>query len=374
MREFEYFLFENFDADAQANNPLNPRNFLKNNVDAILSEIARHPAGTCSYQSLCSQFGEFDVHRMIEGGILCPSGMGLSYDCPIFLQEDAAVLHREIASKAASLTNLLESSMEQIRTCCSMIDNGFPIEQNLYHILCGRVFDGDFFEYLCSKGALATSRLHPSGLDYLNVIYEKCGDLQALSDGLLCSYNRLVNHQCALQSFGDAQGNRFDFYRLFRLMEQGNVPAKFKGAEALIQKAYGGADKGTLLSEAATLIRTGQCAPAAMALLEKFGYMQNGIICVPVFVPKYQDSIRQIERIVENCLGEAMSDTLMELAGAIDITAVRHGVNRLEIANELYHILFGSMNEELVARKIVAVPAYIPGEGRYQKCMVLYES
>lgn len=296
------------------------------------------------------------------------------FDCPIFLQEDAAVLHREIASKASALINLLESGMEQIGTCCSRIDNGFSIEQNLYHILCGRVFDGDFFDYLCGKGVLATSRLHPSGLDYLNVIYEKCDELQALSDGLLCSYNRLVNHQCSLQSFGDAQGNRFDFYRLFRLMEQGNVPAKFKEAEALIQKAYGGADKDAILSEAAALIRTGRCAPAAMALLEKLGYVQNGIICVPVFVPKYQNHIRQIERIVESCLGEAMSDTLMKLAGSIDITAVRHGVNRLEIANELYHILFGSMNEELVARKIVAVPAYIPGEGRYQKCMVLYES
>lgn len=374
MREFEYFLFENFDADAQANNPLNPRNFLNKDADAILSEIAQHPAGTCSYQNLCNQFGKYNVHRMMEGGILRPNGKGILFDCPIFLQEDAAVLHREIASKAAVLTNLLESGMEQIEICCSRIDNGFPVEQNLYHILCGRVFDGDFFEYLCGRGALATSRQHSSGLDYLNVIYEKCDDLQALSDRLLCSYNRLVNHQCSLQSFGDAQGNRLDFYRLFRLMEQGNVPAKFKEAEALIQKAYGGADKDALLSEAATLIRTGRCAPTAMALLEKFGYVQNGAICVPVFVPEYQDPIRQIERIVESCLGEAMSDTLMELAGSTEITAVRHGVNCLEIANELYHILFGSVNEELVARRIVDAPVYIPGEGRYQRCMVLYKS
>lgn len=374
MREFEYFLFENFDADAQANNPLNPRNILNKDADAILSEIAQYPAGTCSYQNLCKQFGEYDVHRMIEGGILRPCEMSLSYDCPIFLQEDAPVLHREIVPKAAALTNLLESGMEQIGTCCSQIENGFPAEQNLYHILCGMVFDGDFFDYLCGRGALVTSRQHPSGLDYLNVIYEKCDDLQKLSDGLLCSYNRLANHQCSLQSFGDSQGNRLDFYRLLRLMEQGNVPAKFKEAEALIQKAYGEADKDAILGEAATLIRTGRCAPAAMALLEEFEYVHNGEVCVPVFVPEYQNHIRQIEKIVESCLGEAMSDTLMELAGSIDITAVRHGVNCLEIANELYHILFGSVNEALVARKIVAAPAYVPGEGRYQRCMVLYES
>lgn len=80
----------------------------------------------------------------------------------------------------------------------------------------------------------------------------------------------------------------------------------------------------------------------------------------------------EIEHFVEECIGSAMADTLMDLANDIDITAVRHGVNRLEIANELYHIVFGSVNEELVARKIVSVPQNLPKEGRYFKCIELY--
>ena len=67
-----------------------------------------------------------------------------------------------------------------------------------------------------------------------------------------------------------------------------------------------------------------------------------------------------------------MSQTLIELAGSINITAVKHGVNRKEIANELYHIVFGSINEDLTARGIVTTPKYIPGEGRYFKCIELY--
>lgn len=80
----------------------------------------------------------------------------------------------------------------------------------------------------------------------------------------------------------------------------------------------------------------------------------------------------EIEHLVEECIGSAMTDTLMDLANDINITAVRYGVNRLEIANELYHIVFGSVNEELVAQKIVSVPQNLPEEGRYFKCIELY--
>lgn len=78
------------------------------------------------------------------------------------------------------------------------------------------------------RGTYHFARLHPSGLDYLNIIYEKCSELQALSNGLLCSYNRLKNDKCSLQSFGDANGERFDFYRFFRLAERKDIPSKFK--------------------------------------------------------------------------------------------------------------------------------------------------
>ena len=371
MKKFEYFLFENFDADEEVNNPNNPRNFLGNATNAILTEVASFPVDTCLYNDCCDRYGTYLIRKLIDGGVLRPSGIALTFDCPIFLREDAAVLHTQIASRASALVDLLQDSMTDIRECCVKIENGFSVELNLYHILCGMVFDGYFFEYLNVMGAVATSRQHPSGLDYLSVIYEKCEELQTLSDGLLCSYNRFVNAKCSLQSFGDAQGNRYDFYRFFRLMEQGLLPDKFKDAEALVLD-FGGANKDSLLDEVVSLVRTGRCDPTAMDLLELFGYVQDGAICVPVYTPEHKKYIAEIEGIIEKCLGNAMSDTLIVLADSIDITAVKHGVNRQEIANELYHILFGSINEELADRGIVAVPQHIPGEGRYFKCIELF--
>lgn len=140
-----------------------------------------------------------------------------------------------------------------------------------------------------------------------------------------------------------------------------------------MHKNYGGANKDILLSEVLSLVQTGQCAPATMNLLERFSYMQNGNIFVPIYTPEHRKYIMEIEGIIEKCLGAAMSRTLNDLATSIDFTAVKHGVNRLEIANELYHILFGSINEELVLRKIAADPLPIPGEGRNFRCIEVYE-
>ena len=369
MREFEYFLFENFDADKESQNPYNPRRFLGKETDVVLFAIARQPVNTCDYKGCCDQFGADMIQKLIEGGILRRSGTALVFDCPVFLREDAVVLKSGVAAKAAGLADLLERKIMEIRACCAQIQNGFSVERNLYHILCGMVFDVSFFGYLCDKGALAVSRQHSSGLDYLSVLYEKCDELQTLSDGLLCSYNRLVNDQCSLQSFGDANGERFDFYRFFRLMEQEELSGRFQEARTLLYENYGGADKDALLADVARLIRTGQCEASVETLLELFGYMQSGTVCVPVYLPEHRKYITEIGAIVENCLGEMLSGALIDLAGSIKITAVRHGVNRLEIANELYHILFGFVNEELVSRKMVAAPRQLPGEGRYLKCV-----
>lgn len=363
MREFEYFLFENFDADQEAHNPSNPRKILGKDTDDILSQVADHQTVDADRTV---------IERLIAGGVLRCDGEKLAFDCPVFLKEDAAVLHSAVREKAAVLADMLARQWGALRASCAKIKNGFRMEQNLYHILCGMVFDGFFFDYLSNAGTLATSRLHPSGLDYLSVIYEKCEELQTFSEGLLCSYNRLVNDKCSLQSFGDAQGNRFDFYRFFRLLEQGDLAPRFQKAEELLRKVFGRADKEALLSEALLLIRSGYCSSDAMKLLECFGYAENGIISVPVFNQEYQKYILEIESVVEDCIGEAFAQALFDLAVSIDITAVKHGVNRLETANELYHIVFGSINEELVSRGMVAQPPYIPGEGRYFKCIEVY--
>ena len=44
-RQFSYYLFENFDAENEADNPDNPRRFLGKHTDAELQWIAETPVG-----------------------------------------------------------------------------------------------------------------------------------------------------------------------------------------------------------------------------------------------------------------------------------------------------------------------------------------
>lgn len=361
MREFEYFLFENFYADDQAHNSANPRNFLNKDADPILNDVSFGKA---------PRDQEF-LQKLLESGVLRCNDAGFSFDCPVFLREDADVLERKVPARIQPLAELLSTALPEIQNCCRNIQNGFSTQVNLYHILCGMVFDGGFFDYLTEKGALATSRIHSSGLDYLAVIYEKCEELHAFSNRLLCSYNRFCNQECSLQTFGDSIGNRFDFYRFFRLLEQNRLPAAYESAKALVQNAA--LNKEIILHEIAAWLNGKPCSTAVMELLECFGYALNGKVSVPVFRPEHQDAIEQIEKVVEATLGNQMADLLNELACTLPITAVRHRVSRLEIANELYHLVFGSLNEELVRRGIVAAPLLTPKEGRYLRCIELYE-
>ena len=55
MREFEYFLFENFDADEESSNPYTPRNFLGSETDTLLTEVAQLPVNTRSYNECCEK-------------------------------------------------------------------------------------------------------------------------------------------------------------------------------------------------------------------------------------------------------------------------------------------------------------------------------
>ena len=97
MKEFEYFLFENFDADEESQNPNNPRNFLGKETDAIISLIAQKPANTCTYSHCCAESNTCLVKKLISGGILRLDGTILNFDCPVFLRDESLNLGFAVA-------------------------------------------------------------------------------------------------------------------------------------------------------------------------------------------------------------------------------------------------------------------------------------
>ena len=369
MKTFSYFLFENFDADLESENPGNPRRIISTQADAILARVAEFVPLTCSVTRLRDEFGTEAVRRLIAAGVFREQEGQIAYDTPIFLAEDVPVLKAFYATASAPLADRLWNLRNKLWDIVGGINNGFSPQVNLYHILCGMVFDGFFFDYLGKRGVVATSRFHPSGLDYLSVIYEDCPELTQFSNDLLCSYNRLTDGKIALESFGDANGDRFDLYRCFRLRETGRMPERFKQAGKLLDKLPKGKERNLLLDSARSLLQGNECSEECRAILELFGYVKDGDICVPVFGQMDEPIIIDLAELIRENLYDAVVCTLQNIQTNLEITATRHGAPASEIANELYHILFGAINEELVKRGLTAAPPYKPGEGRYLQCI-----
>ena len=55
----------------------------------------------------------------------------------------------------------------------------------------------------------------------------------------------------------------------------------------------------------------------------------------------------------------------------LKLTSIKHNVDIKEIANELWHQIFGSTNEYLVREGFVSTPDSINGQGRYLKSLTI---
>lgn len=349
-RQFDFYFFENFDPESP--HPLNPRSVLTPAVSGLLAMTAEG----CSWKALCDAWGEEAVRRVADCGMLRREGELARLDAPVFLREDAAVLSAAFVDDAEKLANRLSSVWPTLVKLANELNNGFNASVNLYHIICGMVLDGALFDRLSECGAVATSRRHVSELDYIAVAYERCKELDILSRRLLCSWNRAIGETCVLQSFGDADGDRFDAYRWYRLREKGRAKGEFPDREHLTR-------------EARRLAETGICDRESMLALSAFGYVENKCLSVPVYRTKDASTMDAIAEIVCDCLACEIAAILMR--GVPDITPMKHGVSAKETANELYHLLFGRLNEVLVSRRMVAEPKARPGEGRYLQSIML---
>ena len=342
-KHFSCYLFDQIDHETEAGNPDNPRNFM-DSLDPLLSVLVSREAGASFYDDLTGRFGTEYIDRMIRCGVLRREDQRVFLDTPVFLEADAPLLY-ELAGK---------------------ISNGFPPERNLYHLLCGWSMDGAMIDRLIGENIISEGRHHATGLDYLLVIYEKSPVLDVFSDRLLCSFNRCVQENCALESFGDADGNRRDCVRYSRRKEQGKLTTAFEK----IDQAMQGLSPADLTRAAAALADGRRADDRSVRALEVFGYTRDGRLCVPVFRPEHDVIFYAMEELLEKILLQPVAE-VFEVLRDLRITPSLHRVPLKETANECWHILFGNINEALVRNGLVSVPEAHAGEGRYLRCVVL---
>lgn len=363
MRRFDYFLYGDCPVEICADNP---RAWFDAETDAILTEIVKSKPGRCDCSAVEERFSAKRIENLIQIGLLRRENDALWLDSPVLLEEDVAAIENGMAECVARMAQLVLNGRSAIEKTVKKLQNGFSVEENLYHLLCAATFDGHFFDLLFERGVVSTSRRHESGLDYLIIVYEKSPVLERFSRKLLCSYNRMTDGARALQSFGDSDGNRKDFYRFnsLRASKRLEDSAILRAWNELPEQNF--AQK--MLDAAEDLANVGECDSKRAWLLEQFGYTSGGKLAVPVYRSADLACVSDLTALMDEYLYEEMRSAIAEKTGLV---CAAHDVAAGEIANEMYHIAFGMLNERLIRSGFAATPREYPGEGRYLKSIQL---
>lgn len=368
--KFKHYFYDGTDMSALSSGLVHPRQALAlPGTDELLQRIASAPVGSVL---LDKQFP--CVEHLCRTGVLrCEDGR-LFFDCPIILAQDQPALTALTAPYADALSSLLASNYKQMQGIVSSMEDDFPAARHLYHMLCGGVLDGSMFDHLEQNDLVSTGKPLVTMADCLTILYEDCLALNQFSDGLLCSFNRLRTEQCTFVSFGDSDGFRRDLYRWFMCHSTGNSALTDTPLDELLPTRS--------LDDLRT--QTGQCwyhfmQGAALpgewqSIFEHFGYLRHGLPCIPVYTTSQADAMQTaLDALIAPLLLPAMEEMLHKLSKCTSLTAIAHGVKPADLANEVYHILFGQINEKLMQKELVTQPPHTPGEGRFLRCVELNE-
>lgn len=354
--KFNKYFFENFSTDTPFDIK-NPRYVLSlDGVDTILEKLI-----VSSPYSLAIE--DFDNAELVKSllyvEVLRQKNGKLGIDVPVFIEKDAKVL-KELSKRVAnSIATELIAHKEQIISIAQCIDNGYTVERNLYHILCGYIFDGLMFDYLEENDLVTTSCVHASGLDYLVILYEDASILNEYSDLLLCSYNRLTINGRGFVSFGDSNGSRKDLYRYRRQNELNLLSEQ--------ERAYICHPTEDLIENFKRVADGHEVNSTYMTIYEYFDYCQNGKIVVPIYNSHSYDVANKLYEFVLGIIHEHITDALIAIQNEYRLLAIAHEVKVKDIANEIYHLIFGEVNELLIESGLILSPPYVQGEGRYFK-------
>lgn len=381
IRELEIFQFGDESESCQNRRRL----FGMSYTNRILYEIAEEGPFFYSDFQLAEAIHvnhEIISHRMKE---LCKEGLVRRRDdkyClnfPVFLKEDVMKLNlmlpeivEKIGGKIEKMKEILQTEVKHLK-----MKGQFRIERLLYHILCDQIFDGYAFDVLEKQGMLSQKNIC--------IGYEKSPFVAGNSNRLLCSSNNVTFGRTTFNSFGDADGERRDIMRLKNLIDSkknweerySTCISSLLHTKGLKEVMEGSADIIESICRGDRVVRDEKNQEILCALSE-LGYVTFPAIDNQVFlkVPAFNMGMLRKSEELSNWIFEQIGTEIqagMEklLDRADGLTSTRHQVDQQETANELWHQIFGGVNEYLVRTNLVEKPVFKPTEGRYLQSLLV---
>ncbi len=298
------------------------------------------------------------------------------YHIKDYLQNVAPI----IGKKIISIKDLLEKEIRKF----SCFKN-FPNERIMYHIVGDSIFDGYAFSYFSERNLLTQSKKQPGNKDYIIIGYENKPSLSLHSRKLLCSSNNYYHHNITFNSFGDGDGNRKDMFRFLRMFQKcishfspynelntlyNDIITEYNdNFFDICYNIFMKAQKDIIVVDSLNKMEK-----KVLALLCEMRYLEveNKMIniVVPIFYTSEAKLIRTIGENVLSTIFEDVKRAFLELE-RINLTSNKHHVERRDIANEMWHQIFGFTNDYLISGGFIQAPDSYEGEGKYLKSITI---
>lgn len=337
----------------------NPSFYLdRKNAKDIIKYIGRNP-----YQySVEDLYDIIDLTKeeiiyIVEGLILIDAinkkDDKLKVNFPTFYEEDIKIIIEVINKYISNITNKLKPFLNNLNYD----------KETLYHLVCNDVFDNYAFDYLVEKNILTNNKNNIGNRNYIIIGYEKSEFIDDYSNKLLCSNNRYNCGRITFNSFGDNNGFRNDFFRYFRLRQMNIILSKE------IDNFYKINNENELVfkKKLENTVLNNNIDNDAIHLLNKLSYYKDNKINVPI-IKKKEHLLFSKEMM--DLIYDDIDNIFLDLF-KVNLTHNINEVPNKDSANEMWHIIFGLINEELIKEGIVAKPISYNDQGRYLKCIYI---
>ncbi|MCK5116875.1 MAG: hypothetical protein KAR44_09765 [Candidatus Aegiribacteria sp.] len=356
----------------------------------ILFEIANANSYKLTKCDIASKLGTSPVDldellsNMEKIGMVTKKQDKYSVSFFVILEKDLPIIDNLSSAIALRLSQKILRYKQEIQNYTSKIKclDEFGYGRILYHVIGCDIFDGTSFSEFSKRGILSISKPQYGHRDYILIGFEQNEIVACSSDKILCSRNCKGAGSVEFASFGDSNGNRQDMFRFMRqvisqliditpnlslnssyihILEQQNQHLAQVCAE-LVTKVLNGEKSVSSFSDE---------EKDALKFLEEFKYIEidesGGVrVVVPLFDGDDAKAIDDVSNYLIELIGDDVarefSDLKVKMQG---LSALSHGVDEKEIANGLWHQVFGNINENLVLEGLFASPESRTGEGRY---------
>ena len=232
------------------------------------------------------------------------------------------------------------------------------------------------------RSIFSTSKPQFDHRNYILFGYEQNEVVSCLSEKLLCSRNCVGTADIDFVSFGDCNGNRQDMFRFMKqvtsnlnnvtpnsdlnlyyihILEQHNRHLTQVCAEVIRNTQFSGNAVSSFSDEEMDAVK----------FLKELKYIEldesgRVIVTVPLFHADDERVIKNISNYLIKLIGAEVASEFSNLNSKLQkLSAVVHGVDEKETANELWHQVLGKINEHLVQTGLFSTPESRTGEGRY---------